>query len=81
MRPRIAILREVVYPSVGIFVGNQFCNQFSSSGPLGDNDLWYHHREPAERKLQHWEGLGSGWVSLGASWEGLRASWEGLRAS
>ena len=37
--------------------------------------------EPAERKLQHWEGLGSSWVSLGASWEGLRASWEGPEAS
>ena len=37
--------------------------------------------EPAERKLQHWEGLGSSWVSLGASLEGLRASWEGPGAS
>ena len=37
--------------------------------------------KPAERKLQHWEGLGSSWVSLGASWEGLRASWEGPEAS
>ena len=37
--------------------------------------------EPAERKLQHWEGFGSSWVSLGASWEGLRASWEGPEAS
>ena len=40
------------------------------SGPVGDDDLWYHHREIcfflaiAERKLQHWEGLGSSWVSL-----------------
>ncbi len=37
--------------------------------------------EPAERKLQHWEGLGSSWASLGASWECLRASGEVLRAS
>ena len=37
--------------------------------------------EPAERKLQGWEGLGSSWVSLGANWEGLRASWEGPEAS
>ena len=51
------------------------------SGPVGDDDLWYHHRQIfsffsglAERKLQHWEGLGSSWVSLGASKEGLRAS-------
>ena len=52
---------------------------FLGSGPVGDDDLWCHHREiffsePAERKLQHW-------VSLGASWEGFRASREGLRVS
>ena len=34
------------------------------SGPVGDDDIWYHHREffifsePAKRKLQHWKGLG-----------------------
>ena len=43
--------------------------------------MTYGTSKPAERKLHHWEGLGSSWVSLGASWEGLRASWEGPEAS
>ena len=57
------------------------------SGPVGDGDLWYHHREilffseAAERKLQRSEGLKSSWVNLGASKEDLRVSMEGLRAS
>ena len=46
--------------------------------PLQENVPFF--SEPAERKLQGWEGLGSSWVSLEASREGLRASMEGLRA-
>ena len=56
-------------------------------GPVGDNDLWYHHIEKFSPFFKRWEGLikleglRSSWEGVRASWEGLGSSWKGLGAS